>query len=330
MAPIAEMASVWRLARSPELSERPISAMTKTAMSIKVAVSRGSRAAKRITPSRASRAPSTIASPRTSSALAKIEPISENLATTTSPAERAKITTKNSGRLPSVDCITPVTAGPKRSPTCSVAKETTHAMPASAPVAARKAATGGAPAKCSAPASAVTAPAAASIASSRPLMPQPRPRLLELDPQRCGPERGQIGMADRVGVDLPACGDHRLHALGMQIAQVAQLEVEHAGPAHRAQGGQGMGVLARVAVVEREDDGLGGQESAAMPGVPDLLEGHTVIAASGERVHLGAEVRRRHPELGQGRVGPRGVDDVIHEDRHGLTGGAVGSGRGGR
>jgi len=39
---------------------------------------------------------------------------------------------KNSGRLPSVDCRKPVTAGPKRSPTCSVAKETTHARPASA------------------------------------------------------------------------------------------------------------------------------------------------------------------------------------------------------
>lgn len=84
--------------------------------------------------------------PSTKRALAKIEPISEKRATTTSPAPSAKTTTKNSGRLPSVDCMTPVTAGPKRSPTCSVANDTTQAMPASAAVAARKAATPGAPA----------------------------------------------------------------------------------------------------------------------------------------------------------------------------------------
>ena len=62
-------------------------------------------------------APTTITSPSTSSALAKIEPMIEVCATTTSPAASAKSTMKNSGRLPSVDCSTPVTAGPKRSPT---------------------------------------------------------------------------------------------------------------------------------------------------------------------------------------------------------------------
>jgi hypothetical protein len=41
---------------------------------------------------------------------------------------------KNSGRLPSVVCISPVTAGPNCSPTCSVANETIHARPASAAV----------------------------------------------------------------------------------------------------------------------------------------------------------------------------------------------------
>ena len=66
-------------------------------------------------------------------------------ATTTSPADRANTTMKNSGRLPSVDCMTPVTAGPKRSPTCSVANETTHARPASAIVATTKVASDGAP-----------------------------------------------------------------------------------------------------------------------------------------------------------------------------------------
>ena len=42
------------------------------------------------------------------------------------------------GRLPSVDCSTPVAAGPKRSPTCSVASETRWARPARAMVADRE------------------------------------------------------------------------------------------------------------------------------------------------------------------------------------------------
>ena len=92
----------------------------------------GSRGENRMTPSSAWRAPTTITKPSTSSALAKIEPMIENCATTTSPADSAKITTKNSGRLPSVDCSTPVTAGPKWPPTSSVVNEITHARPASA------------------------------------------------------------------------------------------------------------------------------------------------------------------------------------------------------
>ena len=50
----------------------------------------------------------------------------------------AKMTTNSSGRLPSVDCSIPVTPGPKRSPSCSVANDTTHARPASASVAIAK------------------------------------------------------------------------------------------------------------------------------------------------------------------------------------------------
>ena len=83
-------------------------------------------------PSGELRAPTTITRPSTSSALANSEPMIDVCATTTSPARRAKTTTKNSGRLPSVDCSTPVAAGPKRSPTCSVASETRWARPASA------------------------------------------------------------------------------------------------------------------------------------------------------------------------------------------------------
>ena len=59
-------------------------------------------------------------------------------ATTSSPFCSAKMTTNSSGRLPSVDCSIPVTPGPKRSPSCSVANDTTHARPASASVASAK------------------------------------------------------------------------------------------------------------------------------------------------------------------------------------------------
>ena len=72
-----------------------------------VAVSLGSRALKRIRPSPRCRAPAMITRPSTSSALTRIEPRIAVCATTSCPAFSAKITTKNSGRLPSVDCITP-------------------------------------------------------------------------------------------------------------------------------------------------------------------------------------------------------------------------------
>ena len=85
----------------------------KTARSSSVAVSFGSRDWKRMTPSSAWRAPATIASPSTSSAFANSEPRIDVWATTISPAASEKRTMKSSGRLPSVDWSTPVTAGPK-------------------------------------------------------------------------------------------------------------------------------------------------------------------------------------------------------------------------
>ena len=119
-------------ARSCVSPASPTSTMMNTARSSSVVVSIGRRAEKRMMPSSLTQAPTTMTMPSTSRALAKIEPMIENWATTTSPADSAKITTKNSGRLPSVDCSTPVIAGPKRSPTSSVAKETTQAIPPSA------------------------------------------------------------------------------------------------------------------------------------------------------------------------------------------------------
>src|SRR4051794_29884181 len=117
------------------------------------------------------RAPTTITSPSTSSALAKIEPRIEVCATTVSPARSAKITTNSSGRLPSVDCSSPVTPGPKRSPTCSVANETTQARPASATVASAKASSGAAPAYFAMPAAAVAAATRARKIRSRAVRP---------------------------------------------------------------------------------------------------------------------------------------------------------------
>ena len=48
----------------------------------------------------------------------------------------------NSGRLPSVDCRTPVTAGPNRAPTDSVAMPIAHATPPSAAPVTTNTATG--------------------------------------------------------------------------------------------------------------------------------------------------------------------------------------------
>ncbi len=117
----------------------------KTVTCSSVAVSRGRRLEKRMTPSCERRAPTTITSPSTSSAFASTEPMIAVCATTSSPFCSAKITTNSSGRLPSVDCSMPVTPGPKRSPSCSVANETIHARPASASVASANAASGAQP-----------------------------------------------------------------------------------------------------------------------------------------------------------------------------------------
>ena len=116
--------------------------MIEIASRSSVAVSCGRRVRKRITPSGAARAPAMIVRPSTSSPFANSEPMIDVRATTSSPAESANRTMKSSGRLPSVDCRAPVTAGPNRSPTDSVAIEIDQASPASATAATTKTATG--------------------------------------------------------------------------------------------------------------------------------------------------------------------------------------------
>ena len=131
-APTIEIVFRWWLAGSLAESASRTSTMMKLVISSSVAVSLGSLGSKRIVPLGSARAPTMITSPSTSSALTRIEPRIAVSATIRSPAMRANRTTKNSGRLPSVACSRPVTAGPKRWPTCSVANDTIHAPPASA------------------------------------------------------------------------------------------------------------------------------------------------------------------------------------------------------
>ena len=113
-------------------SDSPSSAIAERASSSSVAVSFGSRRRKRITSPSAARAPATIVRPRTSRAFANSEPRIDVWATTISPADSANSTMKSSGRLPSVDWRAPVTAGPNRAPTASVATPISQASPPSA------------------------------------------------------------------------------------------------------------------------------------------------------------------------------------------------------
>ena len=147
MAPTTEISTWCSLARSPTWSDRPRIEMRKTARSRSVAVSFGSLAPKVIFPSGRRIDPAAIASPSTRSAFAKSEPRIENWATTTSPAESAKRTMNSSGRFPSVDWSAPVTAGPNRAPTDSVAMPIVQATPPSAAPVTTKVTTGSAPAK---------------------------------------------------------------------------------------------------------------------------------------------------------------------------------------
>ena len=92
----------------------------------------------------ATRAPAMIARPSTRSAFANSEPRIDVWATTISPAASEKRTMKSSGRLPSVDWSTPVTAGPKCVPTDSVPIPIAQARPPSATADTTKTATGSA------------------------------------------------------------------------------------------------------------------------------------------------------------------------------------------
>ena len=116
----------------------------KTASSSSVAVSFGSRAWKRITPSPAWRDPAMIVRPSTSSAFANSDPRIDVWATTISPAASENSTMNSSGRLPSVDWRTPVDGGTEARADRLVPIPIAHASPPSAAADMTKTATGSA------------------------------------------------------------------------------------------------------------------------------------------------------------------------------------------
>src|SRR6266511_4994975 len=219
MAPTTEIASWWRLARSPTRSDTPSRAMMKTASRSSVAVSFGKRRLNVITPSDALRAPATIASPSTNSAFASSEPTIDVLATTTSPAERANRTTNSSGRFPSVDWRTPVAAGPKRLPTVSVATAITQASPPSAAPATTKIATGSESLKWRTP---VTTVSASTPTRRAVVLRRNEPHALVHEP-----ERRRRGLPGLLGADREQPGQLRLVGADLLVAALDRLEQLH-------------------------------------------------------------------------------------------------------
>ena len=108
-AAIRESPTSWVAAGAWSADVRLGSSRTPTDTSISVMSSRADGAENVCVPWR--KPPTTKASPRTSRMLARIEPMTAEVATWSSPARRAKSAMKSSGRLPSALCSTPVAPG---------------------------------------------------------------------------------------------------------------------------------------------------------------------------------------------------------------------------
>src|SRR6185436_4434092 len=110
--------------------------------------------------------------------------------------------------------------------------------------------------------------------------PDPPPRAGDLVPEGRGPERGQVEVIDRVRIDLPALANHELDLPDRQLAvqQVADGEVEDAGPVALREQRPNVRKVFAIAVVEGEDDGPRRQRVAAPPVVVDAMEGDCVEA----------------------------------------------------
>jgi len=136
-----------------------------------------------------------------------------------------------------------------------------------------------------------------------------------------GVELGQVEVGDGVGVELPARRDHRFDVARAEVGAFG-LQVEHPRPAVAAQLRQRVGELRPVAVVEGDDDRLGRQRAAVVPGFLDLFQGHRLVAVLVEPVHLPVEDGTGDVEVGIGLVGQRRPQHVVLEDRHGAGVGA--------
>ena len=123
--------------------------------------------------------------------------------------------------------------------------------------------------------------------------------------------RRQIRVRERVRVDLPAVGHQRADlVLGdPALAEVAQLEVEHAGPAEPAQHRPRVRVLRQVAVVEGDHDRLARERAAVLPRVERLPQRDRVVAGRAQRAHLGREARPRRPTA-PGSASPAGAAET--------------------
>ena len=124
-------------------------------------------------------------------------------------------------------------------------------------------------------------------------------------------------MRDGVRVDLPAVAHEPLQPPQRDPAGagVVDLQVQHAGPAERLQHRRGRRRVRPVTVVERHDDRMLRDPCAVLPGRERLGQRDPVVARGRERVHLGRERLRGHPQLRVRRAGRRCRDHVVHEDR---------------
>ena len=86
--------------------------------------------------------------------------------------------------------------------------------------------------------------------------PQLPPRAGELDTQLRVRDHREIRVGKGVRVQLPAVGQQRVDLVFSEttLAEVAQFQVQHAGPAKPAQHRSRVAVLRQVAVVEGDDD----------------------------------------------------------------------------
>ena len=151
-----------------------------------------------------------------------------------------------------------------------------------------------------------------------------------------------LGVAGDAVVEVVGVAGHLHQATGLHLAQLLPAQQALAGQpvvaeAHLAGGGfqpaahhrhhrrgvvtaqqrEGRAVHALVAVVEAEQQRLGGQAGAAATGGEHLIDADEVVAVGGEPVELGREGLRGDGVVGQ--HGPLGALDLVVREHHQLT-----------